>query len=294
MPAAKSSTNLEGVWIAVGTLAALALFAAGYLAWRIHGRFRKNHLRVPHERLNISSGQRAEQPQNSPCAFFSLPRELRQLVYGRVLGGRRVRMFMKANGDPTKHQVLHAYSNARSSMREEDILMPANKRDAPCVSLLRGCRQIYLEAWPVFITQNTFCVDALDLRDILGGLGDFALPHIRALCVHYNIFPPNPGLFRQPSLYSFELLRKMTSLRVLECQFNENPLDRFGYAREVWTTGPNREFLKSIHNQSPWGEIVYGLTALREFSMAATSRGQVVALGSEWKELETNIRVMVC
>ncbi|KAF7295873.1 hypothetical protein HMN09_01130800 [Mycena chlorophos] len=213
----------------------------------------------------------ATQPDNS--LFFSLPRELRELVYEQALGGRRIRLFvdprrLQDNSGTEIRRCVLSFANPRGEVdhairldRDDDILLPSTKRDPVSISLLRVCRQVYQEAHLVVWKQNTFCVDAANMRTtLLASLGAFALPHIQALCLYYSDLPPAPAVFA-PSRkdrasrkrYSLVMLQKMTSLRVLECHFNGGFLGHNRYNKRLWASPTWSGYMAKIPTEALWG-----------------------------------------
>ncbi|KAJ7262061.1 hypothetical protein C8J57DRAFT_1719632 [Mycena rebaudengoi] len=119
---------------------------------------------LPTDRIDI--GQTQIEPQAEACRLLSLLIELRQLIFETALVRRVLSQYL--GEDPA-----HGYQRYR---------VRAHRDSALPVALLRTCRQVYLEALPIFRQRNTFHFDLRSAPSIiLGGLGLFSLPDIRSV-----------------------------------------------------------------------------------------------------------------
>nr|GAT51809.1 predicted protein [Mycena chlorophos] len=132
----------------------------------------------PSKRIDIRSRPHATQPDT--CFFLrKLPLELRLAIYEELFGGRHVRMLLIEN--PEKKRMV-VKSTSHISERQISHLLP----NALGTSLLRVCRQVYLEAHETLLSSNTFHISALQMGVVSScGLGTrVGMPYIR----HLNLF----------------------------------------------------------------------------------------------------------
>nr|GAT43722.1 predicted protein [Mycena chlorophos] len=197
-----------------------------------------------------------------PCAaqsdslFLSLPRELRDCIYEEALGGRRVRMDVAPDHPSRRHRVV----SSAAPREEGDIRVDFDEMDPLCISLLRSCRQIYLESHSLVFSHNTFVFNSENVRAcIIAGIGDWALP----------------------------ALRSMKRLRRLDFQFNQiswkkdPPIARYD-PREV--------------QRSAWGQLVCELYSLEGLRMVFAWNREMVdmrVLDPRWNDLERGLLAQI-
>ncbi|KAJ7063729.1 hypothetical protein C8F01DRAFT_1134102 [Mycena amicta] len=236
---------------------------------------------LPTQRIDISLSLRRAAKQQQSALLSRLPLELRRCIYEQALGGRQIRLQILDDW-PNQRRFVRAkcyyYSDVRTEL-EGNGNTNTETADRPTVALLRACRQIYLEAQPILLAQNTFCFVEYDLQTILpASLGLFALPQLRSLCVEFPGFPHDMSyLLGYPPQLLSEM--HMPALQRLTFRFHDND----SYSPEVHTATQDPRILLD----TPWGGLVRKLTTLEEVRMVFMFRGvQVDVEDKRWKELE--------
>ncbi|KAF7295856.1 hypothetical protein HMN09_01129000 [Mycena chlorophos] len=225
-----------------------------------------------------------------PCAaqsdslFLSLPRELRDCIYEEALGGRRVRMDVAPDHPNRRHRVV----SSAAPREEGDIRVDFDEMDPLCISLLRSCRQIYLESHSLVFSHNTFVFNSESVRTcIIAGIGDWAFPALRSVCIDLDGFPAERWFFDSPELISFDLLEQMKRLRRLDFQFNQiswkkdPPIARYD-PREV--------------QKSAWGQRVCELSSLEELRIIFAWNWKMVDMNvsdPRWNDLERGLLAQI-
>ncbi|KAJ7063704.1 hypothetical protein C8F01DRAFT_1082093 [Mycena amicta] len=262
--------------IVVGPYLAVSIVYAVYSRWGPKRPALPGPKPLPTKRIDISLLPAANQPENS--ALLSLPLELRWCIYEQALGGRQIRL-----------EIHDDLPNHRRVVRTKCYVYLRNERnmervDGPIVALLLTCRQVYHEAQPILLAQNTFWLDPFkhSARAVfLASLGLFALPQLRSLGVEYHSFPHNRWFIHA----SLNLPSEMQALQSLTCLFHDNAEV---YSPETHTATYN----PCILLDSPWGHSVCEIKTLREFKLVFTFGGEVMDIEDKrWKELE---RKCVC
>ncbi|KAF7323354.1 hypothetical protein HMN09_00116300 [Mycena chlorophos] len=170
---------------------------------------------APRVNLNTISWE-LEQPTTSG-SLFSLPPELRWCIYQLALGQREIWLIW-GGGRTMRIQSRH------------------KGRPGPCVALLRTCRQVYLEARPIPLTDNTLHIQSHYLKSILSALGlaltgsrtkSWPVPLIRTLVIDYDVFPPTAFDRAESTMMligddTLALLRNLKHLTVLVIRFHDD------------------------------------------------------------------------
>ncbi|KAF7329815.1 hypothetical protein MKEN_00244900 [Mycena kentingensis (nom. inval.)] len=203
------------------------------------------------QRIDISLGELAKQPSSSP--LLSLPLELQQCIYEAALGGRRIPMHVE-DDRKRKRRFVRTAGHGR---------MPNDAYEPVTINLLRTCRAVYLSAHPIFLTTNTFAVEAEDLMDcISAGLGVYNLPHVRSLAIVGRTFPYSAEFVGIPLYSTAALLRQMFGLRRLTLEFHDDLAWR-GYTTELHRACHKAHYEPRKLLEGPLGSLLIALTTLQ-------------------------------
>ncbi|KAJ6567042.1 hypothetical protein B0H19DRAFT_1374373 [Mycena capillaripes] len=153
----------------------------------------------PKPRIDIRRLPQAKQPQS--CLLLKLPLEVRQCIYEQALGGRVVYLYF---GAFCKVQAAYYQPVDYPSVNPQklDVLV-----DPIVTTLLRCCRQLYVEAQPILLQRNIFYFPVHELEMIvLTALGTHCLPDIRSVYLYHNY---RSTQFVPPWAAVFPLLQRM-------------------------------------------------------------------------------------
>ncbi|KAJ7819780.1 hypothetical protein B0H14DRAFT_2835708 [Mycena olivaceomarginata] len=204
---------------------------------------------LPKSRIDIRQLAPAKQPR--AWRFFSLPLELRQLIYEQLLGGRVA--YLRCV--PVRHTaVTRATFFQPVDHPNDDPQRLDTSAERVSTAVLLACRQIYLEAQPILYQRNTFYVSVHNLEmAILTGLGEFCLPNIRSLYLYHNYrttyIPPWATVF--PRLQQMRLTHLVFEFEI------------YGASWDRWTAhNPRVDVLNDT-----WARSVFSIRTLSQFGL---------------------------
>ncbi|KAJ7765707.1 hypothetical protein B0H16DRAFT_399892 [Mycena metata] len=211
---------------------------------------------LPTDRIDIQQLPAAAQSQS---LLFKLPLELRELIYDKVLAGRLVRLQL-VTSKLHEHSVVQCTCYTPTDDLEEYPAQRIFLADPISPALLRSCRAVYNEAFPILHQRNTFQLWASQLNTVVGSvLGNYCLSNIRSVNLQYDYTPP------------FDMFALLHQMR----------LDRLAFRLQ----GPPLQGGNSVALESAWGRGLLELRKLRRLELWIQHRGDEKELGKKFRQL---------
>ncbi|KAJ7891396.1 hypothetical protein B0H14DRAFT_2688832 [Mycena olivaceomarginata] len=205
----------------------------------------RRHSCVPRQHPRIDIRQLAPAKQPRAWRFFSLPLELRQLIYEQLLGGRVA--YLRCV--PVRHTaVTRATFFQPVDHPNDDPQRLDTSAERVSTAVLLTCRQIYLEAQPILYQRNTFYVSVHNLEMAIltrtGGVLLYLYHNYRTTYI-----PPWATVF--PRLQQMRLTHLVFEFEI------------YGASWDRWTThNPRVDVLNDT-----WARSVLGMRTLSQFGL---------------------------